>query len=184
MTEPTKRPDIAGEIKAALPWFAIPVAVVAILRLTLFGAFWIPSSSMEPTLDVGDRVLVVRHLDPRPGDIVVFRDPGGWLGQSGGDLIKRVIAVGGQHVACEGGGAPVTVDGVALDEPYLEAGAQPSATAFDLTVPDGSIWVMGDNRAVSADSRYHGAVPLGDVVGVAKAVYWTPTHVRILTNGR
>ncbi len=144
--------------------------------------------------------------EPERGDVVVFHDPGGWLSdeptqQSNNsfvrgvqdvlsfvglmpsanekDLIKRVIAVGGDTVECEGEG-PVKVNGIALDEPYVFPGNTPCGTKQfgPVHVPDGRIWVMGDHRADSLDSRYHmdqpggGTVPVSDVVGRAFVVAW------------
>ncbi|MDR0593019.1 MAG: signal peptidase I [Bifidobacteriaceae bacterium] len=149
------------------------------------------------------------------GDVVVFEDPGGWIAQPESDepagglmgairslaegiglapaeskdfLIKRVIGTEGDRVACEGSGSPVTVNGVPLDETYVAAGSQPSATRFSVVVPDGAIWVMGDNRLLSADSRAHrdqplgGAVALDDVVGVAQVRTWPLDRLALLRN--
>ena len=148
--------------------------------------------------------------EPERGDVVVFHDPGGWLNdeptpQSNNsfvrglqdvlsfvglmpsanekDLIKRVIAVGGDTVECEGEG-PVKVNGIALDEPYVFPGNTPCGTKQfgPVQVPDGRIWVMGDHRADSLDSRYHmdqpggGTVPVSDVVGRAFVVAWPLGH--------
>jgi signal peptidase I len=154
-------------------------------------------------------------LDVHRGDVVVFADPGGWvttsldlpdssglvaglhgvaqaLGfapESSKDfLVKRVIGVGGDQVACEGWGQPVTVNGVPLAEPYLKPGVEPSAVAFSVTVPPDSVWVMGDNRANSADSRFHqdqalgGAVSLDDLVGVAQVRLWPLSRFGLLRN--
>ncbi|MFJ9776322.1 signal peptidase I [Kitasatospora sp. NPDC101157] len=172
-------------------------------------AFSIPSGSMENTLQVGDRVLVDKltpwfGAEPERGEVVVFHDPGGWLedtapkddGIMGSvqkvlstvglmpsadekDLIKRVIAVGGDTVECNAG-SPVKVNGVALDEPYLFPGATPcdNDPVGTVTVPKGKLWVMGDHRNNSRDSRPHhnltgdGFVPVDDVVGRAFVVAW------------
>jgi signal peptidase I len=151
-----------------------------------------------------DRILVDRTSRWRTGihrgDVVVFHDPGGWLdeaaapgGLTGGieralafvgvlpspgehDLVKRVIGVGGDVV--EGRGGRVLVDGVPLDEPYVHPGDAATAVDFRVVVPSGSLWVMGDHRSDSADSRAHrddpghGFVPLSDVVGRAVAIVW------------
>ncbi|MFJ9695918.1 signal peptidase I [Kitasatospora sp. NPDC101183] len=172
-------------------------------------AFSIPSGSMQQTLTKGDRVLVDKFTpwfgaEPERGEVVVFHDPGGWLegppAHAGGfgndlrkvlstiglmpsgdekDLIKRVIAVGGDTVECNAG-SPVKVNGVALDEPYVFPGAKPcdNDPVGTVTVPKGRLWVMGDHRNDSRDSRPHhnetgdGFVPVDDVVGRAFAVAW------------
>ncbi|MBD3780984.1 MAG: signal peptidase I, partial [Micrococcales bacterium] len=109
--------------------------------------------------------------------------------QSEDHLIKRVIGLPGDRVASAGDGSPVTVNGVAVDESaYLAPGASPSEIAFDVTVPEGSLWVMGDNRQHSADSRWHlgdpggGAVPVSDVVGTAFVTLWPLDRIGMLRN--
>jgi signal peptidase I len=182
----------------------LALALATVVRVFLFQAFLIPSGSMENTLLVGDRVLVskltTRFGEVRRGDVVVFSDPGSWLGppppgpdgvrgfvsdalqfvgvlpsDSEGHLIKRVIGVGGDQVACCDEQGRLTVNGVGVDESeLLKPGVAPSSTEFDVTVPDGSYWVMGDNRPNSGDSRVHGAVPGASVVGRAFTVVWPP----------
>ena len=159
---------------------------------------------MENTLLVGDRVLVskltTRFGEIERGDVVVFSDPGGWLGSpppgpggvrgaigdvlqfvgvlpsdSEGHLIKRVVGVSGDRVACCDAQGRVSVNGVPVDESaLLKPGVEPSLREFDVTVPDGSYWVMGDNRPNSGDSRVHGAVPAGAVVGRTFTIVWPP----------
>ncbi|MEU6090209.1 signal peptidase I [Streptomyces sp. NPDC047085] len=149
--------------------------------------------------------------EPQRGDVVVFHDPGGWLkdeqttkkndpvvvkqvkegltfigllpSDNEKDLIKRVIAVGGDHVKCCDAQGRVTVNGVPLTEgDYIYPGDQPSATPFDITVPKGRLWVMGDHRGDSADSRYHqdtpyrGTVSEDSVVGRAMVIGWPIGH--------
>jgi signal peptidase I len=190
-----------------------------LIKSFLVQAFFIPSASMHDTLIEGDRVLVSR-LTPRVlavhrGDIVVFRDPGGWLTDdtpddhgplgnavvtaltavglmpqdSGDHLIKRVIGLPGDHVACCTDDGKVTVNGVPITETsYIRPGSIPSQSAFDEIVPDGMLWVMGDNRQDSSDSRAHlGSpggpyVPKGNVVGTAFAVVWPLTDAAIVRN--
>ncbi len=100
------------------------------------------------------------------------------------DYVKRVVGMPGERVACCDGDGRITIDGVALDEPYLSAGESPSESPFDATVPEGHLWVMGDNRTASADSRAHlgdpggGAVPLDHVVGRVVLVWWPLTQSR------
>lgn len=183
----------------------IALVISSLLRAFVVQVFWIPSPSMESTLEVRDRIAVSRVSawtgDIRRGDVVVFRDTHGWLPRVGDTglggavrrigeftgfvpangeqtLVKRVIGTGGDHVACCTAAGRITVNGVAIDEPYLDDGQAPSTVPFDVTVPTGSLWVMGDNRGDSADSRYHmgaGQTPFisaSDVVGRARWVIW------------
>ncbi|WP_423924177.1 signal peptidase I [Frigoribacterium sp. 2-23] len=179
------------------PWRLLRDLVVVVLvallvswgvRSFLVRSFYIPSASMEDTLQIGDRIvvneLVPRFADLKRGDIVVFDDPGGWLGYGGQgeqDLVKRVIGLPGDHVSCCDADGHLLVNGTPLDEPYLllPAGqARASLTDFDVTVPDGALWVMGDNRNHSGDSRAHqtgpyaGFVPIDHVVGRAFVITW------------
>nr|WP_300337836.1 signal peptidase I [Actinomyces sp.] len=180
----------------------LALVVTALFKSLVLQWFEIPSGSMEDTLTAGDRVAVTMYdsTDISRGDVVVFRDPDSWLTvtdptglrgvardalilmrllpeDSGHHLIKRVIGMPGDHVVSDGQGS-LSVNGVELDETYVKEGVSASTIAFDVTVPEGYVWVMGDNRSNSADSRYHqddahhGFVPLDDVVGVAKAIVW------------
>lgn len=194
-----------------LPFLIVFALFLAFLIKTfLVQAFFIPSGSMQNTLAIGDRVLVNRAAvwigdTPTRGEVVVFQDPGGWLAdqppaapsnwltssltyigvlpQDNGDLIKRVIGVGGDNVICCNAQNQITVNGVPLDETYLypgdKADSAPSGIDpdFNITVPQGDLWVMGDHRSVSADSRAHvltdgGFVPVSDVVGRADLIIW------------
>lgn len=177
--------------------------VLALIVKTFFvQAFWIPSGSMEDTLQVDDRILVQKVSywagEPQRGDVVVFDDPGDWLGAgyeeevgplqkalsvfglfpTGGHLVKRVIGVGGDRVVCCDAEGRLQVNGVSIDEPYV---LDPEATAdarFDVVVPEGRLWLMGDNRGNSTDSRAHQGGPGGGfvredaVLGKAWAVVW------------
>lgn len=172
-----------------------------VLKTYVVRSFYIPSASMEQTLAVSDRIMVnqLPTGDPQRGDIIVFDDPGGWLPASvadayrpnpvlefiglqpsdaGHQLIKRVIAVGGDEVACCDDAGRITVNGVGIDETYLASGAAPSLIEFEETVPAGHYWVMGDNRPNSADSRYMGEsaggpfVPEENVVGTVFVRIW------------
>lgn len=169
------------------------IVVVALLasflvKAYLVRAFSIPSGSMERTLLIGDNVLVnelVPGVAPlRRGDVVVFRDPGDWLtSEQGDDLIKRVIGLPGDRVSCCDAQGRLSVNGHAVDEPYVVRPSdvdRVSAEDFDVTVPAGRIWVMGDNRYESADSRSHGTVPTADVVGRAFVVTWPVTRWSVL----
>lgn len=168
-------------------WCAIPVIIVVLLRVFVFGMYVIPSRSMEDTIMPGDRVVTTKlapHIQKlQRGDIVVFKDPANWLvnepNANSSFLIKRLIGLPGDTVACKGPGYPVTINGVAIhEESYLKPGVEPSSFAFQEHVTAGHLFVMGDNRANSADSRYHqndgdeGLVPVNDVVGVAFLRYW------------
>ncbi|WP_245857549.1 signal peptidase I [Mumia flava] len=181
----------------------LSVAVKALFLQT----FYVPSESMEPTLTghddgIQDRIVVQKvsywGRDPHRGEVVVFRDPGGWLRTeeaarpntaqrllataglypSGGHLVKRVIGVGGDRVQCCDTQGRIEINGLPIEEDYV---LDPEATArspFDVTVPEGYLWVMGDNRANSADSRAHasepgdGFVPVDMVVGKVAFVVW------------
>ncbi|WP_129905692.1 signal peptidase I [Bifidobacterium pseudolongum] len=182
---PTPAPFTLRDI---LLWCVLPVLIVLGLRLFVFGLYAIPSGSMENTIMPGDRVITT-HLSPRPialrrGDIIVFKDPANWLENEGAShnsdrLIKRLIGLPGDTVECAGGGAPIVINGVPIDESaYLKPGVEPSRSAFSVTVPAGRLFVLGDNRANSADSRAHtndgaqGLVPVDDVEGVAFVRYW------------
>jgi signal peptidase I len=182
----------------------IALVLALLIKTFLLQAFFIPSGSMENTLKIGDRVLVDKltpwfGAEPQRGEVVVFHDPGGWLPEAPvqqnafqealsfiglmpsadeEDLIKRVIAVGGDTVACKRGGK-VKVNGHTLEEPYLYPGNTPcdDRPFGPVTVPEGYMWVMGDHRQNSADSRYHmnlhnGMVPVDDAVGRAVVVAW------------
>ncbi len=183
------------------------------IKALFLQAFYIPSGSMNDTLVFNDRILVQKvsywgSASPERGDIVVFDDPGGWLDESeapqassavakalevfglfptGGHLVKRVIGIGGDTVACCDKQGRVTVNGTPLHESgYLAPGEKPSLITFKQKVPDGYLWVMGDNRSQSADSRVHlgdpggGFVPEEDVVGKVFSVVWPLDHMRLL----
>lgn len=192
----------------------IAVALALIIKTFVVQPFYIPSSSMENTLDIGDRVLVNKLVyDFRGihrGDVVVFDGEGSWdfnspsdtniFSKFGSELegivgithdssiyIKRVIGLPGDHVACCNASGQMTVNGVALTEgSYLYPGNAPSVQKFSITVPQGRLWVMGDHRFVSYDSRGHmgnpggGTVPESSVVGRAFVIIWPPSRWGIL----
>ena len=196
----------------------VSALVLSILIKTfLVQSFFIPTGSMESTLEVSDRVLVSKlapgPLDVHRGDIVVLKDPGGWLEptphgpggwrgavsdaltfvgllpqDAGEHLIKRVIGLPGDTVECCDGQGRLIVNGVPIDEPYINAGSRPSEMEFSIVVPPDSLWVMGDNRQNSRDSRYHqgdpggGSIPLDNVVGVAFVTLWPLDRATVLRN--
>jgi signal peptidase I len=122
---------------------------------------------MEPTITSGQAIEVTEAVGdkylPHRGDVVLFKSPAGWFDPGTGAFteVERIIGVPGDHVACAGPGSPVTVNGVALNEPYVYKGDEPSMEPFDVTVPPGRLWVMGDHRDVSVDSRAHERVQSG-----------------------
>ena len=203
-TEPTAGQRVWKGIQEILWIVGITLVLSFLIKTFLFRAFFIPSGSMEQTLQVDDRIFV-NLLLPEPfgldrGDIVVFEDTKGWLPEpapraanpvrdalefvglmpdsSQQHLVKRVIGMPGDHVASAGDGTPITVNGVPVDEPYLHPEATPSDIPFDVVVPEGKVWVMGDHRNASADSRMHqhgpgeGFIDLTDVTGRAEVIAW------------
>jgi signal peptidase I len=178
-TVPAPEPVEASTAKSGtLRWIVETIAMVALafilaqgIKTYVLQPFVVPTGSMEATIMTGDRVLSEKVSlyfgDPEPGDIVVFDDPQGQHPQ----LIKRVIAVAGQTVSIEGGS--VYVDGVALEEPYINGvETEPGSEPLPVTIGEGQVWLMGDNRPNSGDSRYLGAQPVEAVNARAFAIYW------------
>ena len=165
----------------------VVVGLVALLRTFVFVPYEIPSGSMEQTIKTGDMVFSEKmsyyFRTPGRGDIVTFNDPE----VAGRTLIKRVIAVGGQTVDLIDGS--VYVDAQKLDEPYtsgkesypLSHTASGVDVTFPYTVPEGHLWVMGDNRTASQDSRYFGSIPVDSVTGRAAMIYWPSNDFRLLS---
>ncbi len=201
---------LAGHLEG--PWrktgavLVLCVAFLLALSHYVVQPFLIPSGSMEPTLQVGDRVLVDKlayrfDRTPARGDVIVFDgrgsfvregDEGNPLGRavrSAGaalgltepaetDYVKRVIGVGRDHVVCCDRSGRIQVNGTAIDEPYLHPGDAPSQVPFDIVVPDHTLWVLGDHRSRSSDSRDHlgdpggGMVPVDRVIGRVDWIGW------------
>ncbi|MCX7522121.1 signal peptidase I [Microbacterium sp. STN6] len=201
--------------------FVVAVLASFLIKTFLVRSFYIPSGSMEHTLEINDRIIV-NELEPSlvpisHGDVVVFKDPGGWLqptiapernpivagvdwalsivGLSAPDsedhLVKRVIGLPGDHVACCNALGQLTINGVPIREPYtiIPPGETNAArVTFNVTVPKGELWVMGDNRYNSQDSSLNqnlpgkGFVPIKDVVGRAVVISWPATRWTWLDN--
>jgi signal peptidase I len=206
-----------GSVLREFPILVVVALLVSLIIKSFFVQFfYIPSGSMETTLEIHDRVAVnkVPFLSQtiQRGDIIVFHDPDHWLPdpspttepfilakiQDGliavgvlpnpakQHLVKRVIGVAGDHIVCCDNNKKITVNGKPLNESYIYKGDNPSDINFDVTVPPGKVWVMGDHRGASADSRYHlddinkGMVPLSKVVGRVVAVIWPANHAKIV----
>ncbi|MFM8869940.1 MAG: signal peptidase I [Candidatus Nanopelagicus sp.] len=204
-----------------LPIIVVSALIVSIVVKTfLLHFFYIPSGSMENTLQIGDRIDVNKFgalfSEVKRGEVVVFGDPDNWLGQSQSSddpklialiksglitvgvlpdpakqyLIKRVIGVGGDNVTCCDANNKLQVNGISVDEPYIYSGDKPSETKFNVDIPEGFIWVMGDHRAASADSRYqpdsanNGMVPLSKVVGRAVFIVWPIQNLGVIEKGK
>ena len=219
-----RRPNrgAAGFLRDLVVIVVVAVLASFLIKTFLVRSFFIPSESMQETLQVHDRILV-NELVPRlvplqRGDVIVFKDPGAWLEgeqvappsnavQAAGEwvlsifglstqdvndhLVKRVIGLPGDHVQCCNALGQMSVNGAPLKEPYAvkPAGSDAaSSIAFDVVVPPKSLWVMGDNRPNSSDSRLHqqlpskGFVPTGNVVGRAFVVSWPVPHWTWLSN--
>ncbi|GAA1340693.1 signal peptidase I [Arthrobacter roseus] len=204
-----------GWLKEIITIIAIALLLSFLIKTFLFRAFFIPSGSMENTLQIDDRIFV-NLLVPGPfelerGDVVVFQDtknwlppqevapdgPGSWVhealvfvglqpDESQQHLVKRIIGMPGDRVRCCDAQGQLTINGEAIDEPYIYPGASPSDIPFDVTVPEGKIWVMGDHRNASADSREHrqgegqGFIDIDDVEGKAGVIAWPLNHLGFL----
>ena len=169
----------------------VAILVAVLVRAFVLQTFYIPSPSMEHTLNVLDRVLVNKLVydfrEPRRGEIVVFKAPQDWQsGTEGEDFIKRIIGVGGDHVVCCDDQQRLTINGRPLSEPYIYRDADgtqdPAADeAFDITVPADRLWVMGDHRSASGDSLEHweqtqniqeATIDDDAIVGRAFTIFW------------
>src|SRR5688572_11045062 len=180
-TRPEEREKPSG-VRNALEWVVIAggaLLVAFLIKTFLLQAFYIPSLSMAPTLKINDRVLVNKLSydlhDVNRGDLVVFESPPN-EGSETKDLIKRVIGLPGETVESRDG--RILINGQVLDEPYLDRGV--TTGALDkITVPPDHLWVMGDNRANSRDSRFFGPIPESLVIGRAFVRVWPVTGIRL-----
>jgi signal peptidase I len=208
-----------GSLLRELPILVVvALAVSLVIKSFLVQFFYIPSGSMENTLQINDRVAVNKvpfiSKSINRGDVVVFRDPDNWLPEpynAGGNkylakvkeglvavgvlpnpakqyLVKRVIGVAGDKVECCSKGKKLMINGIEIDEPYIYAGNSASDTKFNVTVPEGKVWVMGDHRAASADSRFHqedinnGMVPTSKVTGRVIGIIWPIKNIGIVSS--
>ena len=211
-----QRPLLAWFRQAAV-LVLIAVVLSFLIKTLLFRGFFVPSTSMADTLEVDDRIfvnlLVPEPFGLARGDIVVFRDTQGWLPEasvaasrgffgyvedalifvgvlpdtSEKYVVKRVIGLPGDRVTCCNFIGQPSVNGSPLDETYLKPGETPRVQFFDVVVPPGKIWVMGDNRNYSADSRAHldangGFINLSDVEGRAAVIAWPLNRLKVLDN--
>ena len=207
-----------GSLLKEFPILVVVALIVSLLIKTfLVQFFYIPSGSMENTLQIKDRVAVNKipfiSRSIHRGDIVVFRDPANWLSEPFTSespfiveklreglvtlgvlpnpakqyLVKRVVGIGGDRVICCSKNKKLTINGKESTEPYIFEGNVPSDMNFDVTIPAGKIWVMGDHRGASADSRYHqddinkGMVPLNRITGRVVAVIWPFKNMKIIS---
>jgi len=208
-----------GSLLRELPILVVvALAVSLVIKSFLVQFFYIPSGSMENTLQINDRVAVNKvpfiSKSINRGDVVVFRDPDNWLPEpytADGNkilakikegfvavgvlpnpakqyLVKRVIGVAGDKVECCAKSKKLMINGVEIDEPYIFAGNSPSDTKFNVTVPEGKVWVMGDHRGASADSRFHqddinqGMVPTSKVTGRVIGIIWPIKNLGIVSS--
>ncbi|WP_049897254.1 signal peptidase I [Nesterenkonia massiliensis] len=199
-----KRSPLGAFIIELITIVALAILISFLVKTFLLRAFYIPSESMQPTLEVDDRV-VVNLLAPgimeiERGDVVVFEDTRSWWGSGGSTesnpvqdalifigllpdtsahyVVKRVVGAEGDTVECCDESGRILVNGEPVDEPYLYPGNAPSDTPFEITVPEGHVWLLGDHREASADSRAHvtepnsGAVPVEDIIGRTAGIIW------------
>ncbi len=206
-----------GSLLRELPLLVILALLVSLfIKSFLVQFFYIPSGSMENTLQIKDRVAVNRvpfiGNDVNRGDVIVFRDPAGWLPDASSldgnrftnaireglvivgiipnpakqYLVKRVIGVAGDNVVAKD--QVLTINGKPTNEPYIFAGNTPSDTDFNITVPEGKVWVMGDHRGASGDSRVHqddvnnGMVPVEKITGRVIATIWPIKQIGFISS--
>jgi signal peptidase I len=156
--------------------------VFGFVRPFVVEAFYIPSESMVPTLEVGERLFVSKFIyrvdEPERDDIIVFKSVEGSTEGGQEDLIKRVVGLPGDEISVRDG--VLFVNGERQEEPYVNQRFPDSSSFRPVTVPKGEVFVMGDNRAASLDSRFFGPVPLENIEGKAFLIFWPRGHIRLL----
>jgi signal peptidase I len=196
-----KKPSLLRELVTVV----VTALILSVLvRTFLIQAFYVPSASMENTLQENDRIIVskvsTQFTGVNRGNVIVFHDPGGWLGEgfpnpydtpvgrvlqaigivpanSGNDLVKRVVGVANDTIKCCDPQGQIMVNGVGIEEPYLKEGSVTDQVTFEVLVPEGNVFVMGDNRGNSEDSRFHldknnGMIPLEEIIGRVAMRIW------------
>lgn len=197
----------------------VALLIAVLVKTFLIQPFYIPSASMNPTLLENDKILVSKLspgvFDLQRGDVIVFEDPDDWIpgdatenptprvrvmmvlsmvglapDPSQDHLVKRLIGTSGDHVVCAAEGEALEVNGTPLEEPYINPETPACQVPFDVTVPEGKVWVMGDNRYASADSAFHeyqgdsGFVDESDITGRAEVIFWPASSWARLNDGR
>ena len=206
-----KRPSLGRELLTVV---GTALVLSILVRTFLIQAFYVPSASMEDTLQENDRIIVskisTRFTGIDRSNVIVFHDPGGWLGEgfpnpydtpvgrvlqavgivpsnSGNDLVKRVIGVANDQVECCDSSGRVTVNGVAIADSYIKEGITSDQVTFSVLVPEGNVFVMGDNRGNSEDSRFHldknnGMVPVEEIIGRVAMRIWPISRIGGIEN--
>ncbi|MEJ6493289.1 MAG: signal peptidase I [Actinomycetes bacterium] len=196
-----KRPSLGRELVTVV---GTALILSILVRTFLIQAFYVPSASMKDTLQENDRIIVSKISTRITGidrsNVIVFHDPGGWLGEgfpnpydnpvgrvlqaigivpsnSGNDLVKRVIGVANDKVECCDLEGRVTVNGIANDASFTKDGVTSDQVTFSVLVPEGNVFVLGDNRGNSEDSRFHldknnGMVPVEEIIGRVSMRIW------------
>ena len=200
-TKIKKKSNVVRELVTVV---GVALILSILVRTFVIQAFYVPSASMENTLQENDRIIVSKISTQLTGidrgNVIVFHDPGGWLGEgfpnpydtpvgrvlqaigivpsnSGNDLVKRVIGVANDKIECCDAQGRIMVNGVGIDSPYIKDGETTDQVTFNVLVPEGNVFVMGDNRGNSEDSRFHldknnGMVPVSEIIGRVAMRIW------------